>query len=62
MKIDISPKESRTIGAKVYFGITSEISGFGHAEYLLINGSQSELFWPLAGGTDPNRLIITQVE
>ena len=61
-RIDISPKESRTVGAKVYFGITSEISGFGHAEYLLINGSQSELFWPLAGGTDPNKLIITQVE
>ena len=61
-RIDICPKDSRTIGAKVYFGITSEISGFGHAEYLLINGSQSELFWPLAGGTDPNKLIITQVE
>ena len=39
----------------------------GYTEYLLINGSQSELYWPSdgvehSGGTDPNVLIITQIE
>ena len=61
-RIEIVPLEAKNTGAKVHLGITAEIQGFGHAEYLLINGSQAENFWPLTGGTDPNILIITQVE
>ena len=56
------PLESKNTGAKVHLGITADIQGFGHAEYLLINGSQAENFWPDEGGKDPNVLIITQVE
>lgn len=61
-RIEVVPLEAKNVGAKVHLGITAEIQGFGHAEYLLINGSQSENFWPAEGGTDPNILIITQVE
>ena len=61
-KIVVSPLEGKNVGAKVHLGITAEIQGFGHAEYLLINGTQSENFWPSAGGTDPNIVMITQIE
>lgn len=61
-KIRVVPQNAANVGRKVYLGITSEIMGFGQGEYLLINGSQSEPFWPLEGGTDPNALIITQIE
>ena len=66
-RICIRPKNQDTVGAKIYLGITTELQGFGYTEYLLINGSQSELYWPsngggYSGGTDPNVLIITQIE
>ena len=61
-KIEVVPSEAKNVGSKVYLGITAEIQGFGHAEYLLINGSQAEHFWPAEGGNDPSVLIITQVE
>ena len=61
-KIQVVPSEAKNVGAKVYLGITADIQGFGHAEYLLINGSQAESFWPDEGGNDPSVLIITQVE
>ena len=61
-KIEVTPLEGKNVGAKVHLGITAEIQGFGHAEYLLVNGTQSENFWPSAGGTDPNIVIVTQVE
>ena len=61
-RIEVMPLESKNTGAKVHLGITADIQGFGHAEYLLINGSQAENFWPDEGGKDPNVLIITQVE
>lgn len=61
-RITVTPRESGNDGAKVHLGITTVIQGFGHAEYLLINGSQSEIFWPESGGKDPNILIITQKE
>lgn len=66
-KICITPEDQGTVGAKLYLGITTMLQGFGYTEYLLINGSQSELYWPSdgvehSGGTDPNVLIITQIE
>ena len=61
-KIQVIPTEAKNVGAQVYLGITADIQGFGHAEYLLINGSQAESFWPKEGGNDPSVLIITQVE
>lgn len=66
-KICITPEDQGTVGAKLHLGITTMLQGFGYTEYLLINGSQSELYWPSdgvehSGGTDPNVLIITQIE
>ena len=66
-RICVTPKAQNTVGARVYLGITTDLQGFGYTEYLLINGSQSELYWPStgaehSGGTDPNVLIITQIE
>lgn len=61
-RIELQPLNARNVGSRISLGITSEIQGFGHSEYLLINGSQSELFWPAEGGADPNTLIITQTE
>jgi len=61
-RIEVHPLNAQNVGSKVYLGVTAEIQGFGHSEYLLINGVQSELFWPEEGGTDPNALIITQIE
>lgn len=66
-RICVKPKKQDTVGAQIYLGITTELQGFGYTEYLLINGSQSELYWPsngggYSGGTDPNVLIITQIE
>ena len=66
-RICVRPKNQNTVGAQIYLGITTELQGFGYTEYLLINGSQSELYWPsngggYSGGTDPNVLIITQIE
>ena len=61
-RIEIRPLEASNVGKSLRLGITSEIQGFGHSEYLLINGSQAELFWPSEGGEDPNALKITQIE
>ena len=61
-RIEVHPLNAQNVGSKVYFGVTAEIQGFGHSEYLLINGVQSELFWPEEGGADPNALIITQID
>lgn len=61
-RIEVSPLNAGNVGRFLRLGITSEIQGFGHSEYLLINGSQAELFWPSEGGSDPNALIITQIE
>lgn len=61
-RIEVMPLNAGNVGASLRLGITSEIQGFGHSEYLLINGSQAELFWPSEGGSDPNALTITQIE
>ena len=61
-RIEVHPLNAQNVGSKVYLGVTAEIQGFGHSEYLLINGVQSELFWPEEGGADPNALIITQID
>ena len=61
-RIEVRPLEASNVGKSLRLGITSEIQGFGHSEYLLINGSQAELFWPSEGGEDPNALKITQIE
>lgn len=61
-RIEVHPLNAQNVGSRIYLGVTAEIQGFGHSEYLLINGVQSELFWPEEGGTDPNALIITQIE
>lgn len=61
-RIEVQPLNALNVGASIYFGITAEIQGFGHSEYLLINGIRSDVFWPAEGGSDPNALIITQTE
>jgi hypothetical protein len=61
--LEVHPLKAENVGATLQFGITSDIQGFDYAEYLLINGSKSELFWPAeTGGTDPSSLTIKQIE
>jgi hypothetical protein len=62
-RLEVHPLKAENVGATLQFGITSDIQGFDYAEYLLINGSMSELFWPAeTGGTDPSSLTIKQIE
>lgn len=68
--IRVVPKQQANVGTKVLLGITySALGGLSYTDYLLINGSQAELFWPVddpgsnaGGGNDPNALEILQIE
>lgn len=56
--IKVIPKTGFTIGKSVDLAITYEgIGGFNTSEFLLINGSAGEYYWP--GSTDANFVTIT---
>jgi hypothetical protein len=52
-----------TTGDEVRLAITYQASGFDTIEYMLINGSHGEYYWPYSGTTtqDANYVIITMV-
>lgn len=60
--ITVTPGETLKAGAKVNLAIIYSPSGSttGEYEYLLINGSQDNYYWP--GSTDANKVTITVTE
>ena len=50
-------------GTEVKLAITYKASGFETIEYMLINGSYQEYYWPYGGSSqqDANYVIITKV-
>ena len=63
-KIVVRPDPIRVdIGDEVKLSITYRAAGFETIEYMLINGSYQEYYWPYSGttGQDANYVIITMV-
>ena len=63
-RIEVKPDPSKVdIGAEVRLAVTYKASGFDTMEYLLINGSYQEYYWPYSGTSqqDANYVIITMV-
>ena len=60
--IDVDPAKIDA-GAEVKLAITYKATGFDTMEYLLINGSYQEYYWPYSGTSkqDANYVIITMV-
>lgn len=58
-KIIVTPSASLAAGSEVDFAITySPLGSMDKYEYLMINGSQNNPYWPYAGTSDPNKIII----
>lgn len=63
-KLVVSPNQMKlTAGNEVRLAVTYQASGFDTIEYMLINGSHGEYYWPYSGTTtqDANYVIITMV-
>lgn len=63
-KITVTPDPMKVdAGEEVKLAITYRAAGFETIEYMLINGSYQEYYWPYAGGSvqDANYVIITMV-
>jgi hypothetical protein len=64
-RIEVTPDPSKIdIGKEVRLSITYTASGLEVLEYLMINGINTDYFWPYAGTSqqDANYVIITMVE
>lgn len=65
-RIEVAPKADLQISSEVEIGITysPDFSVNGQYEFLLINGSQNNWYWPYEGELqqDANKLIITVTE
>lgn len=58
-KIIITPSAGLAAGTEVEFAITySPLGSMDKYEYLMINGSQNNPYWPYSGTSDPNKIII----
>ncbi len=58
-KITLTPSVSLAPGTEVEFAITySPLGSMDKYEYLMINGSQNNPYWPYTGTSDPNKIII----
>lgn len=58
-KITVTPSASLSAGTEVELAITySPLGSMDKYEYLMINGSQSNPYWPYSGTSDPNKIII----
>lgn len=58
-KITVTPSAGLASGTEVELAITySPLGSMDKYEYLMINGSQSNPYWPYAGASDPNKVII----
>ena len=63
-RIEVRPDPAKVDdGAEVKLAITYKATGFETMEYLLINGSYQEYYWPYSGSSqqDANYVIITMV-
>lgn len=63
-RIEVTPDPSKIdAGDEVKLAVTYRATGFEMIEYMLINGSYQEYYWPYAGGSqqDANYVIITMV-
>jgi hypothetical protein len=63
-KVVVTPDPMKVdAGDEVKLAITYRAAGFETIEYMLINGSYQEYYWPYAGGSqqDANYVIITMV-
>lgn len=65
-RIEVSPHDNLPVGSEVELGITysPDFSVNGQYEFLLINGSQNNWYWPYEGASeqDANKVIITVTE
>lgn len=66
-KIKVVPESAEAVGGKVKLAITYKPMWSDQAEFLMINGSQSDLVWPYTSEgaedkfkADPNYVVITQ--
>ena len=63
-KIVVTPDPVKVdVGDEVKLAVTYKAAGFETIEYMLINGSYQEYYWPYSGGSqeDANFVIITMV-
>lgn len=63
-KIEVKPDPSKIDdGTEVKLAVTYKATGFDTMDYLLINGSYQEYYWPYSGNSqqDANYVIITMV-
>lgn len=63
-RVEVHPEGSKmSVGDEVQLAITYTATGFENREFLLINGSYMEYYWPYEGATeqDANYVIITMV-
>ena len=63
--IKVIPNEAETVGERLKLAITYRPIWSDQAEFLMINGSQSDPVWPVAAPddtfkSDPNYVVITQ--
>jgi len=65
-RIEVTPDEELEAGKEVELAITysPDFSTSGHYEFLLINGSQNNWYWPYGGAStqDASKVIITVAE
>ena len=65
-RIEVTPKDGLAPGSEVELGVTysPDFSIDGQYEFLMINGSQNNWYWPYEGASkqDANKVIITVVE
>ena len=65
-RIEVTPEADLLTGSEVELGITysPDLSVNGQYEFLLINGSQNNWYWPYNGELqqDANKVIITVTE
>lgn len=58
-KITVTPDAALAAGTEVELAITySPLGSMDKYEYLMINGSQGNYYWPYDGTSDPNKVII----
>lgn len=58
-KVTVTPSASLDADSEVELAITySPLGSMDKYEYLMINGSQSNPYWPYSGSSDPNKVII----
>lgn len=62
-RIEVTPKSSFPVGEEVKLGVAYSATGMEMIDFLLVNGSYTEYYWPYEGTSiqDANYVIITMV-